>query len=364
MKEMKSMQDRSSTEALLRAEQLTKQFVDREKPAVNAVSLLLKEKEIAALVGGSGSGKTTLLRMLAGLEQGDAGTIYFRGEAVKGPDDQLVPGHPSIRLVHQHFELAHRQTAYHNVSQKLRHLPAEQQAARALELLEVCRLSHLKDKKVEELSGGEKQRLALARALAEEPELLLLDEPFSNLDPVLKEEIKEALVAFIRREGIAAILVSHDPKDALSMADKLWVVQEGILLQEGSPEEIYFRATSSAVAALFGKLLLCEKDELQALLKEPARSYIQELPGKLLGIRPEVWEANGNGEAHLKAEVLEVFFQGAASEALVQAGGLKFSVYLPPFSSVKPTEQLPLRLRLEYIQHWSEVGSSAEFITH
>lgn len=360
---MKSGQESSTAEILLKADGLTKQFSDRDRPAVSGVSLLLKEKEIAALVGGSGSGKTTLLRMLAGFEQADTGNILFREEAVKGPDDQLVPGHPSIRLVHQHFELAHRQTAYQNVSQKLRHLPAEQQAARALELLEVCRLSHLKDKKVEELSGGEKQRLALARTLAEEPKLLLLDEPFSNLDPVLKEEIKGALVTYIRREGIAAILVSHDPKDALSMADKLWVLQEGELLQEGSPENVYFRAMSAEVAALFGKLLLCGKQELLALLREPAFSYIQRLPGSLLGIRPEVWRLAENGEAHLQAEVLEVLFQGAASEALVQAGELSFSVYLPPFSSIKPTEQLPLSLQLEYIQHWNESGSFAEFVS-
>lgn len=360
---MESAEENRAAEVLLSAEQLTKQYSARERPAVNAVSLLLKDREIAALVGGSGSGKTTLLRMLAGLEQVDKGAIQFRGKAVKGPNDQLVPGHPSVRLVHQHFELAHRQTVYQNVTQKLRHLPAGIQAARALELLEVCRLSHLEDKKVEELSGGEKQRLALARTLAEEPELLLLDEPFSNLDPVLKEEIKGALVTYIRREGIAAIMVSHDPKDALSMADKLWVLQEGELLQEGSPENVYFRAISAEVAALFGKLLLCGKQELLALLQEPAFSYIQRLPGSLLGIRPEVWRPAENGEAHLKAEVLEVLFQGAASEALVQAGELSFSVYLPPFSSIKATEQLPLRLQLEYIQHWNESGSSAELIS-
>lgn len=360
---MTSTQESETIKILLSAEGLTKQFAGSEKPAVHKVSLLLKDKEIAALVGGSGSGKTTLLRMLAGLAQPDNGSIHFRGEAVQGPDEQLVPGNPAIRLVHQHFELAHRLSVYQNVTQKLRHLPADHQAARALELLEVCRLSDLKDKKVEDLSGGEKQRLALARTLAEEPELLLLDEPFSNLDPILKEEIKEALSLFIRQEGIAAILVSHDPKDALSMADKLWVLQEGELLQEGRPEDVYFRSTTPAVAALFGKLLLCEKKELHSLLKEPASSYIKELPGHLLGIRPEMWRPVDNGDAHLQAEVLEVLFQGAASEALVQAGGLNFSVYLPPFSRVKVAEQLPLRLQLEFIQHWSKIGSDAAFIS-
>lgn len=349
---MESSQANGTAQALLKVDGLTKQFTGMERAAVHGMSLLLKEGEVAALVGGSGSGKTTLLRMLGGLEQPDGGSIRFRGEAVGGPHDQLVPGHPSIRLVHQHFELAHRLSVYQNVSQKLRHLPAEQQAVRSLELLEVCRISHLKDKKVEELSGGEKQRLALARALAEEPELLLLDEPFSNLDPVLKEEIKGALFGFIRQEAIAAILVSHDPKDALSLADKLWVVQEGVLLQVGKPEEVYYRATSANVAALLGKLLLCSKEELLPLLKDAARLPIQALPGSMLGIRPEVWEPSENGEAQFEAEVREVFFLGAASEALVQAGTLSFLVYLPPFTKVKRFELLSLRLRMEYVQSW------------
>lgn len=353
---MKPEQQRSTSLVLLTAERLTKQFTDRENPAVQNMSLQLQEGEVAALVGGSGSGKTTLLRLLAGLEQPDSGSILFRDEVVKGPNDQLVPGHPAIRLVHQHFELAHRLTVYQNVSQKLRHFTAGAQDVRCLELLEVCRLSHLKDKKIEELSGGEKQRLAIARTLAEEPEVLLLDEPFSNLDPVLKEDIKGALFTYIRREGIAAILVSHDPKDALSLADTLWVVQEGELLQQGSPEEVYFRAASATVAGLLGKLLLCNKQELLSLLKGSAHANVQALPGDTLGIRPEVWESSSNGMAQqatqLETKVLEVLFQGAASEALVQAGNLKFWVYLPPFTEVKPGQCLPLRLRQEYVQSW------------
>jgi ABC-type Fe3+/spermidine/putrescine transport system ATPase subunit len=337
---------------LLEACELSKTFEGQKQAAVSPQNLQLQQGEVIALVGGSGSGKTTLLRMMAGLEEPDTGQVLFRGIKLKGPSGQLVAGHPSIRLVHQHFELAHRLSVYDNVTQKLRHLPREEQKEQTEELLAVCHLRHLRSQKVEALSGGEKQRLALARTLAEEPELLLLDEPFSNLDPVLKEEIKEALFAYIRRQGIAAILVSHDPKDALSLADTIWVLQEGELLQKGSPQEVYYKAESPAVARLFGKLLIVEKEKLAGALSESVRSHIRALPGEMLGIRPEVWEPAGAEKAHGEVKVLELFFYGTASEALVQLGDLRFSVYLPPFITLQLSEGLPIRLKLAYILHW------------
>jgi ABC-type Fe3+/spermidine/putrescine transport system ATPase subunit len=337
---------------LLEARELSKTFEGQKQAAVSSQNLQLQQGEVVALVGGSGSGKTTLLRMLAGLEEPDTGLVLFRGIKVKGPSGQLVAGHPAIRLVHQHFELAHRLSVYDNVTQKLRHLPREEQKEQTNELLAVCHLRHLGSQKVEALSGGEKQRLALARTLAEAPELLLLDEPFSNLDPVLKEEIREALFTYIRRQGIAALLVSHDPKDALSLADTIWVLQEGKLLQKGSPQEIYYKAVSPAVARLFGKLLIVEKDKLASALCESVRSQIRALPGELLGIRPEVWELVGAESAQAEVKILKLFFYGASSEAMVALGNLNFSVYLPPFITLQPSEGLPIRLKLAYILHW------------
>lgn len=343
---------------LLVVNQLSKQYQEREFPAVRAVSLLLREGEIAALVGRSGSGKTTLLRLLASLEQAGHGSISFRGQPVKGPDEQLVPGHPSIRLVHQHFELAHRQSVYQNVAQKLRHLHAEEQAVRTIELLRVCRLHPLLDKKVEELSGGEKQRLAIARTLAEEPELLLLDEPFSNLDPVLKEEIKEELFRYIRQQGIAAILVSHDPKDALSLADTLWVLQEGELKQKGSPREVYYKALSPAIAGLFGKMNVCRKETLEPLLSGEALAFLQDFPaGSFLGFRPEALclvNLANNATAHLQATVLKTTFHGTFLEANIGVGeNLRLSAYLPGDDPARPGEQLGFRLKLDQLQVWS-----------
>lgn len=341
---------------LLQARELSKVYEGQNEAAVKPLGLQLHEGEVAALVGGSGSGKTTLLRLLAGLEEPDTGSVLFRGTKVQGPADQLIAGHPAIRLVHQHFELAHRQSVYDNVTQKLRQLPREEQQTQTEELLKVCRLQHLSSQKVEELSGGEKQRLALARTLAEDPELLLLDEPFSNLDPILKEEMKEELFAYIRRQGIAAILVSHDPKDALSLADTVWVLQQGQLLQKASPQQVYYQAISPAVARLFGKVNSCRKEALAPFLSGEALAFLQDIPDRsLLGFRPEALHPVNGESAQLRTKVLNTSFYGAYTEVNVSLGEeLSLSAYLPGFYSARPGEVLDLQLQLDQLQLWPE----------
>lgn len=349
------MNNNETERPFLEVRNIDKQFSGREKPVLVSVSLDLQEGEIAGLVGGSGSGKTTLLRIIAGLEEPQEGTIYFRGKKVAGPSETLVPGHPEIRLVHQHFELAHRLPVFDNVSQKLRHLPRDEQKERTMELLQVCRLSHLADKYVEELSGGEKQRLALARALAEEPELLLLDEPFSNLDPELKEAIRHDLFGYIREQRLAAILVSHDPKDALSLADKIWVLDQGKLVQAGNPQEVYYQAVSPKVASLFGSINLFKGGSLIPFLKGSVLKKIKAYhPDTLLGIRPElILMANTTAKADFEAQVEEVKFEGAFYEIKV-ALNEKFylTLFTSPLSVFKRGDTVGLNFQWDYLQVW------------
>lgn len=337
---------------MLEIRKLLKKFDGKDKFILSNIDLVLSTGEVIGLVGSSGSGKTTLLRILAGLEEPSAGAVIFRGEAVKGPSEQLVAGHPSIRLVHQHFELAHRLSVYENVAQKLRNLHPEEQRERTMELLEVCRLSQLAGSMVEQLSGGEKQRLSLARTLAEEPELLLLDEPFSNLDPSLREEIKETLFRYIRQQGIAAVIVSHDPKDALSLADRLWVLQKGTVVQQGSPEEVYRRPLSPEVAGLFGKINLLSREELSGILEDEARNHLQKVPEDcMIGIRPEIIQLAGAEEAQLEAVVQEIWFFGNYMEAEADAkGGVRLKIHLPFYEEVKVGNQVNLKIRWNRVQ--------------
>ncbi len=339
---------------LLDARELSRTFEGQKEAAVSPQNLQIQEGEVVALVGGSGSGKTTLLRMLAGLEEPDSGQVLFRGIKVKGPLGQLIPGHPSIRLVHQHFELAHRLPVYDNVAQKLRHLTREEQEIETRELLAVCHLNHVSSQKVEELSGGEMQRLALARTLAEAPELLLLDEPFSNMDPVLKEEIKEELFAYIRRRAIAAIIVSHDPKDALSLVDTIWVLQNGRLLQQGTPLELYFQAVSPAVARLFGKINTFRKEDISPYLSGAAATFLQEVPAQsLLGFRPEALQLANGAREPIQAKVEESAFYGTFTEVKVKLSeALRLSAYLPGYFAVKEGSEITLQLKVNQVQLW------------
>jgi ABC-type Fe3+/spermidine/putrescine transport system ATPase subunit len=201
-----------------------------------------------AIAGETGSGKTTLLKIIAGLAQQDAGEVWFDGEKVLGPNYKLIPGHPGIAFLSQYFELPI-------------HLRVEQALEYANELTQknadiiydVCQITHLMKRRTNQLSGGEKQRIALARLLTTSPRLLLLDEPFSNTDMIHKNTLKQVIRAIGDQLKISCIMVSHDPLDTLSWADAIMVMKDGIIVQEDTPDRLYYRPATEYVAGLFGK---------------------------------------------------------------------------------------------------------------
>ncbi len=200
-----------------------------------------------AIAGETGSGKTTLLKIIAGLIQPTAGKVLLEQERVLGPDEKLMPGHPGIGYVSQQFELRNN----YRVEEELDYtnqLTDEE----AKEIYEVCRISHLLKRRTDQLSGGERQRIVTARTLIASPRLLLLDEPFSNLDGAHKQVMQQMIEDIGNRLNISCILISHDPQDVLSWADEILVLQNGQLVQQASPTVIYRQPVNEYVAALFG----------------------------------------------------------------------------------------------------------------
>jgi len=210
---------------------------------LNNVSFEVQLHENVVIAGETGSGKSTLLRIIAGLEQPDTGTVLLNNEPVRGPADNLVPGHPHIAYLSQHFELP----KFLRVEQVLKFLRVEQvlQYASAVSntnknrIISVCKIKHLLTRKTDQLSGGEKQRIAIARLLLSHPQVLLLDEPYSHLDTGLKATLKEVVAQIGSKLGVTCVLVSHHPEDTLPWAQRIVVLKKGKIVQQGSAHEIY-----------------------------------------------------------------------------------------------------------------------------
>lgn len=239
---------------MLIVDNISKTYPGESYGAVNEVSFKVGDNEILALVGRSGSGKSTLLQMIAGLMKPDAGEVLFKGETLEDPEEQLIPGHDHIKMVFQDFRLKPNMTIRENVRYKLLHFDQAYQSERTDQLLKLCGLTPFENKKPHELSGGQRQRLSIARALADDPDLLLMDEPFSNLDPLTKEDLLIELADIVKSEALSMIFVSHDTRDALMVADRVAYVSNGRLIQIGTPEQVYKSPANLEVAGFFGRI--------------------------------------------------------------------------------------------------------------
>ena len=211
---------------------------------VDSVHLDVAPHELVALVGPSGCGKSTLLRMVAGLERVDAGTVALAGRDVT----TTPPERRRIGLVFQDHALFGHLRVEQNVAFGLRRWSRRDRARRVAELLDVVRLGHAARRYPHELSGGEQQRIALVRALAPNPDVVLLDEPFANLDESLRDEVRRDVVSALAAQGTAAVLVTHDRDEALMLGDRVAVMRQGRLLQVGRPEEVYEHPVDRFVA--------------------------------------------------------------------------------------------------------------------
>jgi iron(III) transport system ATP-binding protein len=227
-------------------EGVTKRFGDTV--AVDEAHLCVESGEVVALLGPSGCGKTTLLRLIAGFESPDRGTVRLGGTPVAG-SSWIPPERRRVGMVFQDYALFPHLTVAENVGFGL---PRSERASRVPLLLTLVDLCGLGERFPHQLSGGQQQRVALARALAPAPEIVLLDEPWSNVDPHMRTELRDEVARILRPLGVTAVLVTHDREEAFSLADRIALVREGTVVQEGTPEELYFAPASRWAAEFVG----------------------------------------------------------------------------------------------------------------
>jgi iron(III) transport system ATP-binding protein len=237
-------------DTVLRLDGVTKYYGDER--VIDDLDLAVKEGELLTLLGPSGCGKTTTLRLIAGLEAPDEGTITLRGRPVAGDGAFVAPEARDVGIVFQEFALFPHKTAAENVAFGLHELPADERETRVDELLDLVGLTGHRDSYPDELSGGQQQRVALARSLAPEPDLLLLDEPFSNLDVDLRVEMREEVRSILKAAGVTAISVTHDQEEAMSISDRVAVINDGRVEQVGEPEAVFQHPESRFVASFLG----------------------------------------------------------------------------------------------------------------
>jgi multiple sugar transport system ATP-binding protein len=275
-------------------QQITKRFPG--VVALDNVSFDIKDGEFFVLLGPTGAGKTTTLRVIAGLEKQDEGSVIFDGETV----NDLPPADRDIAFVFQQYSLYPTMSVFDNLAfplrSPLRRIPENQIRARVEETAEKLRISHLLMRKTAHLSGGEMQRVSIGRAIVREPRIFLMDEPLSNLDAKLRESLRVELQHLQKTQNSTTLFVTHDQIEALTMADRIAVLDKGRIIQTGTPEDIYDRPATTFVAQLVGtpriNLFPARREDHTLQVNNSSISLpvpeSQELPAKLVvGIRPE-----------------------------------------------------------------------------
>ncbi|KQT25924.1 ABC transporter [Chryseobacterium sp. Leaf405] len=267
----------------------------KEKPLFQNLNLRFEEGKIIALAGESGCGKSTLLSLIYGLLDWESGEIIFNGQKLFGPKGNLVPGEAEMKFVAQNFDLMPYATVAENVGKFISNINLNQKKETVAELLEVVGLEDYAHILPKYLSGGQQQRVALARALSVLPKLLILDEPFSNLDFPRKIELREKLFKYVKQNNISLLISTHELEDIIPWLDQIIVLQDGRLIQNDKPEETFRNPYNSYVAKLFGEVNIFNDTEISDFQISKFSYYPKEIKITENGITAEVLESRFAG---------------------------------------------------------------------
>lgn len=272
---------------------------------MEGINFTLNQGEHLSVMGESGCGKSTLLKLVYGLLDADQGTMYWKGQPIQGPAFHLVPGMDFFKYVAQDFDLMPFTSVADNISKFLPRTEPEESERRTMELLEVIEMTDQAEVMVKTLSGGQKQRVAIARALALEPELLLLDEPFGQIDNFKKTSLRRMLFSYLKKKNIACIVATHDTHDALSFADEMMVIRGGRIVATGDPKTLFRDPPSKYVATLFDDVNEIELSGKRRLLY-PHQVQITDAFTHETGV-----SGHGTDTSAHRAIVVNAFFKGS-----------------------------------------------------
>lgn len=312
---------------MLQVSNITFSYTSEE--TVKNITFPLLKGQILSLIGESGSGKSTLLKLIYGLYDLDEGNIFWNDTEILGPKFNLVPGMPFIKYLAQDFDLMPFITVAENVGKYLSNFYPEEKQNRIAELLEVVEMTAFSNTKVKYLSGGQMQRVALAKVLALKPEILLLDEPFSNIDNSRKNKLRRNVFNYVVENKITCIVATHDMDDALSFSDKIIVLKNGEIIAEDTPISLFNSKKNVDISKLFGDI-----NEIES-------SFLGGLENKSMIIYP--FELEITKKSKLKVEVINSYYKG--SYYLIEAKYSKGILFFENEIRLDNNTQLYLKLK-------------------
>ena len=314
---------------MLQIKDITFTYIDQ--PVIENVSFTIVKGQNIALIGESGCGKSTLLKLIYGLYNLNSGEITYNGNPIFGPKSNLIPGEDYIKYLAQDFDLMPHITVEENVGKFLSNMYPEEKSARVKELLEMVEMTAFTKVKARFLSGGQQQRVALARVLALEPEILLLDEPFSQIDSFRKNSLRRNLFRYLKDKGVTCIIATHDSTDALAFSDETIVLQNGKLLAKANSKTLYENPANKYIASLFG-----EVNELKLSQLIP----LEDEEDQLLLLYPHQLIVVDNGMMHVV--VKQCYFKG--SHYLIKAAFERRAIFFEHDSEMELNQEVTLML--------------------